>query len=89
MAKQLEQPDLKPSHEEIAQRAYALFEKSGGVPGHDMEHWLQAEAQLIAAMKAKTQPKVEPRQEARTEPRSNSNGLGRSTARQTVLSHRG
>jgi hypothetical protein len=53
MAKQLEQPDLRPTHEEIAQRAYALFEKSGRQPGHEMENWLEAESQLLAAMKTK------------------------------------
>ena len=39
----------KPSHDEIAGRAYNLFSASGYIPGHDVEHWLQAEAQMTAA----------------------------------------
>lgn len=30
----------------IAALAYAIWEKAGRPTGHDMEHWLQAEAQL-------------------------------------------
>ena len=40
---------VKPSHDEIAGRAYNLFSASGYIPGHDVEHWLKAEAQLTAA----------------------------------------
>jgi hypothetical protein len=40
---------FKPSHNEIAKRAYNLFSASGYTPGHDVEHWLQAETQLTAA----------------------------------------
>jgi hypothetical protein len=40
---------VKPSHDEIAERAYSLFSASGYIPGHDVEHWLQAEAQITAA----------------------------------------
>jgi len=40
---------VKPTHAEIAGRAYHLFSASGCIPGHDVEHWLQAEAQLTAA----------------------------------------
>jgi hypothetical protein len=54
MAKTLTNSD-KPTHEEIAQRAYALYEKSGRVPGRDMENWLAAESQLIAARKRETE----------------------------------
>jgi len=39
----------KPAHDEIAERAYHLFSASGYIPGHDVEHWLQAEAQMTAA----------------------------------------
>jgi len=38
---------VKPSHDEIAERAYDLFSASGYIPGHDLEHWLQAEAQIV------------------------------------------
>jgi hypothetical protein len=74
MAKQLERPELRPSHEEIAQRAYALFEKSGRVSGHEMDNWLEAEAQLTAAKRKPDQ-------------RSNSIGTERAASR-TAMSQR-
>jgi hypothetical protein len=40
---------VKPSHDEVAERAHNLFSTSGYIPGHDVEHWLQAEAQITAA----------------------------------------
>jgi hypothetical protein len=47
MAKTLGKNDhSKPTHDEIARRAYTLFEQSGCIPGHDLENWLAAEAQL-------------------------------------------
>jgi len=51
MAKQMNNSDYKPNHNEIARRAEAIFEQSGRVPGRDMQNWLQAEQQLIAAHK--------------------------------------
>ena len=38
----------KASQEEIATRAFSIFSESGFIPGHDVEQWLQAEAQLNA-----------------------------------------
>jgi len=32
--------------DEIAQRAYQIFEREGRMDGRDMEHWLQAEREL-------------------------------------------
>ena len=46
MAKTLGKTDYKPTQEEIARRAYLLFEQSGRIPGRDLENWLAAEAQL-------------------------------------------
>jgi hypothetical protein len=46
MAKTIGKNQNKPSHEEIARRAYTLFEQSGRIPGRDLENWLAAEAQL-------------------------------------------
>jgi hypothetical protein len=46
---------VKPSHAEISGRAYNLFSASGCIPGHDLEHWLQAEAQIQP--ETKTKPK--------------------------------
>ena len=36
------------SHDEIAKQAFSIFSESGYIPGHDVEQWLQAEAQLNA-----------------------------------------
>ena len=47
----------KPTHDQIAQRAYALFEKSGRAPGHDIENWLRAERELAAASNEESEPK--------------------------------
>ena len=35
------------SHERIAQRAYLIWLSKGRPVGRDMEHWLEAERQLI------------------------------------------
>jgi hypothetical protein len=35
-----------PSADDIARRAYELFQARGGEPGHDLEHWLEAEHEL-------------------------------------------
>lgn len=42
----LEQPPLDPAM--VAVRAYQLFLESGAVHGYDVEHWLQAERELLA-----------------------------------------
>lgn len=31
----------------IQKRAYELFEESGAQHGHDMEHWMQAESEIL------------------------------------------
>jgi hypothetical protein len=36
-----------PSHEEIAARAFALFEKRGASDGRDLDDWLEAERELL------------------------------------------
>ena len=38
--------DREPTHDEIARRAYQLFEKRGAAHGHDWDDWLQAEREL-------------------------------------------
>ena len=48
MAKKSIQSEPKPTHEEIARRAYEIFEERGRPHGRDQEHWLEAEAQLKA-----------------------------------------
>lgn len=35
-----------PSHDEIARRAYQIYEEEGCQPGREVEYWLRAEAEL-------------------------------------------
>ena len=37
-----------PSAVEVADRAYLKFQNQGASDGYDVEHWLRAEAELIA-----------------------------------------
>jgi len=37
----------KPTDEQIAARARAIYEARGSLPGHDLENWLQAETELL------------------------------------------
>lgn len=52
-----------PTHEEIAVRAYEIFEERGAIPGDDVSHWLEAEAELKHA--AEAQAETHSRPEAR------------------------
>jgi outer membrane protein TolC len=38
-----------PSAEDVARRAYELYEARGGEPGADLDDWLQAERELRGA----------------------------------------
>jgi hypothetical protein len=42
----------RPSEEAIAKRAYELSLQRGSLPGHEVDDWLQAEAELMAAAAA-------------------------------------
>jgi Protein of unknown function (DUF2934) len=37
----------KPTHDEVARKAYAIYQKERCPHGSDVKHWLQAEAQLL------------------------------------------
>lgn len=37
----------KPTHQEIAFRAYEIYLERGGVPGHELEDWTRAERELL------------------------------------------
>ena len=39
--------DFIPSPDEVARRAYFTYVNHGSLPGHDVQHWLAAEAELI------------------------------------------
>ena len=43
--------DLAPSPDEVARKAYFSYVNQGSLPGHDVQHWLEAEAELIAERK--------------------------------------
>ena len=40
--------NFSPSPDEVARKAYFSYENEGSQPGHDVQHWLKAEADLIA-----------------------------------------
>ena len=40
--------DFAPSPDEVARKAYFNYENEGSLPGRDVQHWLAAEADLIA-----------------------------------------
>lgn len=40
--------DFVPSPDEVARRAYLNYVNQGAQPGHDVQHWLEAEKQLLA-----------------------------------------
>jgi hypothetical protein len=40
--------DFVPSPDEVARKAYFSFVNEGSPPGRDVQHWLAAEAELIA-----------------------------------------
>jgi hypothetical protein len=46
----VERLEATPTHDEIARRAYQLYEARGGAPGHDLADWFQAESELRLRM---------------------------------------
>jgi hypothetical protein len=40
--------DFAPSPDEVARKAYFSYVNQGSSPGHEVQHWLAAEAELIA-----------------------------------------
>jgi Protein of unknown function (DUF2934) len=38
-----------PNHDEIRRRAYEIYQERGGLPGHELEDWLQAEREFESA----------------------------------------
>jgi hypothetical protein len=89
MAKTMGTPDQKPTHEEIARRAYALFEKSGRVAGRDMQNWLEAEAQLKAAQPQSAQSQNAQTLSAQTQSTQSRNAQTRSAQPQSTPSQMG
>jgi len=49
----------KPTHEQIAQRAYEIYLERGATPGDPMQDWLRAEQELnLPAKKPRSRSKV-------------------------------
>lgn len=40
--------NFTPAPDEVARRAYFSYVNQGSRPGHEVQHWLKAEAELIA-----------------------------------------
>ncbi len=40
--------ETAPSPDEVARHAYFAYLNEGSLPGHDVQHWLHAEAKLLA-----------------------------------------
>jgi hypothetical protein len=57
----------RPTDEEIARKAYELFEARGRLPGYEREDWLAAEQQLQEERKPK--PSGRPRRQRGQSPR--------------------
>jgi Protein of unknown function (DUF2934) len=92
MTTQLPQSNLKPTHDEIARRAQAIYEESGRIDGRDEQNWLQAESQLIASRKrqAGAQGGVESKPAGKQGQRPNGGQQpgNRQTGQSESLSHR-
>ena len=43
-----DEANFTPSPDEVARKAYFAYENLGSKPGHEVQHWLKAEADLIA-----------------------------------------
>lgn len=49
----------KPTHEQIAKRAYEIYLERGSTPGDPMQDWLRAEQELAApAKKSRSKTKL-------------------------------
>ena len=52
-----------PASEDVARRAYELFQARGGEPGHDLEHWLEAERELSSTSSSEPHEQPRPRRD--------------------------
>lgn len=49
-----------PTQEDIAVRAYEIYVERGSIPGDDVSHWLEAEAELTQAAAAQAETHAKP-----------------------------
>ena len=47
-SEQQNEASFTPSPDEVARKAYFAYENQRSQPGHEVQHWLAAEAELIA-----------------------------------------
>lgn len=55
----------RPTLEDIAAEAYAIYLADGAQDGHDLDHWLEAERRIIAKAQGSRHPATDLQQEAR------------------------
>jgi len=58
----------RPTHQEIAARAYQIYLERGRLEGHDIDDWLQAEYELMqlpVRKLAELEPQITPRDKVR------------------------
>lgn len=61
MAAGLNQNETEPVPDEVARKACFNYVNQGSLPGHDVRHWLEAEAQLVAERQLSPSPKPQKR----------------------------
>lgn len=49
-------PETKPAQDEVAKKAYAIYQKEGSPQGHAEQNWSDAEAQLQHGGSDRTDP---------------------------------
>jgi hypothetical protein len=78
-----------PTHEEIAVCAQSIYEREGRPQGREVQHWLQAEAQLIAERKAASAPihAAAPAKPSASPPPKHRGNDWQTTGRQTVTTN--
>jgi Protein of unknown function (DUF2934) len=52
-----------PASEDVARRAYELFQARGGESGHELEHWLEAERELSRTSSSEDHEQSRPRRD--------------------------
>ncbi len=60
----LDQGSLELTEEYIRERAYQLYEQRGRQDGHDVEDWLQAEAEIFGEKSSASEDKKEKESES-------------------------
>jgi hypothetical protein len=64
----MERADERPTLEEIAAEAYAIYLAEGARDGRDLDHWLEAERRMIAKGRPSRQPATDVQQADRDGP---------------------